>query len=184
MRLLPEALARHAVAMVRDGLEWWEVAATFNRRRWWHAAQLGPWTSDNVRLWIRHQIPDAWKIIEQHRQAQRLAQHRRRLMLARLRVGAPRTRGDCLDGPRPCPWVGCRYHLGLDVSTRGVLLLHRRAPMPWELAETCALDVADRGPLTQPLIAELLGVTAARVCEIEGVALSKLRATLADPDDQ
>ncbi len=27
----------------------------------------------------------------------------------------PRTRGDCADGPRPCPWYRCRHHLGLEV---------------------------------------------------------------------
>ena len=24
---------------------------------------------------------------------------------------------DCVDRPRPCPWVGCKYHLLLDVNT-------------------------------------------------------------------
>jgi hypothetical protein len=27
----------------------------------------------------------------------------------------PRNRSECKDGPRPCPWVSCRYHLALDV---------------------------------------------------------------------
>lgn len=26
----------------------------------------------------------------------------------------PQTRGDCVDGPRPCPWVGCRHHTYID----------------------------------------------------------------------
>jgi hypothetical protein len=30
----------------------------------------------------------------------------------------PRTRGDCADGPRPCPFIGCRYHL-LSLRVRG-----------------------------------------------------------------
>lgn len=25
--------------------------------------------------------------------------------------GAPKTRGDCLSMPRPCPYIGCRHHL-------------------------------------------------------------------------
>ena len=33
----------------------------------------------------------------------------------------PRTRGDCVSGPRPCPWVGCKYHLALDLLTDGGL---------------------------------------------------------------
>jgi len=28
----------------------------------------------------------------------------------------PKTRADCIDGPRPCPWLGCRYHLGVEVE--------------------------------------------------------------------
>ena len=27
----------------------------------------------------------------------------------------PKTRGGGADGPRPCPWYGCKHHLGLDV---------------------------------------------------------------------
>lgn len=30
-------------------------------------------------------------------------------------VSRPRTRGDCFRLPRPCPFVGCRHHLYLDV---------------------------------------------------------------------
>lgn len=31
----------------------------------------------------------------------------------------PRTRGDCKDGPRPCPWVSCRHHLLLEIAKHG-----------------------------------------------------------------
>lgn len=31
-----------------------------------------------------------------------------------LRLPRPRTRGDCLEEARPCPWVGCRHHLLLE----------------------------------------------------------------------
>jgi len=30
----------------------------------------------------------------------------------------PRTRAECVDGPRPCPYVSCQHHLYLDVSAR------------------------------------------------------------------
>jgi len=30
----------------------------------------------------------------------------------------PRTRADCKDAPRPCPFVSCKHHLYLDVSPR------------------------------------------------------------------
>lgn len=41
----------------------------------------------------------------------------------------PRTRADCLEGPRPCPWVSCRYHLLTEVSAEsGSLVLNLTAP--------------------------------------------------------
>src|SRR5581483_1287305 len=71
----------------------------------------------------------------------------------------PRTRGECVDGPRPCPWVGCRHHLALDVNyvfdgakrvpgetLRIHALLDPRDPDLEVLAETCSLDVADATP--------------------------------------
>ena len=31
----------------------------------------------------------------------------------------PQTRAECVDGPRPCPYVSCKHHLYLDVRRRG-----------------------------------------------------------------
>ena len=28
---------------------------------------------------------------------------------------------DCIERPRPCPWVGCKYHLLVDVTSNGAL---------------------------------------------------------------
>src|SRR5689334_22794199 len=36
----------------------------------------------------------------------------------------PRTVGDCRNGPRPCPWVSCRFNLLLDVDKHGALYLN------------------------------------------------------------
>src|ERR1019366_2346037 len=36
----------------------------------------------------------------------------------------PKTRGDCVDGPRPCPWAGCRQHLYLEVNPTGNMKAH------------------------------------------------------------
>lgn len=33
-----------------------------------------------------------------------------------LGIPRPRTRAQCQDGPRPCPWVACRHHLLLEVA--------------------------------------------------------------------
>jgi hypothetical protein len=64
----------------------------------------------------------------------------------------PKTRGDCVDGPRPCPWVGCRYSLYLDVNPKnGVIKFNHPALEVEELVESCALDVADKYPDGAPL---------------------------------
>ena len=69
----------------------------------------------------------------------------------------PRTRGECVDGPRPCPWVGCKHHLYIRSVRANTLVTHDCEP--WELDETCSLDVADRGGQDVAEIARLMGVT-------------------------
>lgn len=86
----------------------------------------------------------------------------------------PRTRGDCQDGPRPCPWVGCREHLYLQVS-EDTGHIKAQAGEPWEMAETCALDVADRGGLTLEAVAEIMGVTRERVRQLEARGLKLMQ---------
>lgn len=34
-------------------------------------------------------------------------------------MNRPTVRSECENGPRPCPWVGCKYHLYLDVQKNG-----------------------------------------------------------------
>jgi hypothetical protein len=86
-------------------------------------------------------------------------------------MNRPRTRGDCVNGPRPCPWVGCRYHLCEVGGGDG-----RAARVALEgLSETCALDVADRGGCTLDEIGALWRITRERVRQIEGKALARLR---------
>lgn len=83
----------------------------------------------------------------------------------------PRTRGECVNGPRPCPWVSCRYHLLFDVTTAGSVRVNLEG---WErlfeqddanmwaeailsMDETCALDVADRGATSMADVGKLVG---------------------------
>jgi hypothetical protein len=89
----------------------------------------------------------------------------------------PRTRGECQDGPRPCPWVGCRYHLLLDVTHAGSLRMCRD-PDTESDADSCSLDVADRGVTTLESIGEILGVTREAVRLIETEATRKLGASI------
>lgn len=92
----------------------------------------------------------------------------------------PRIRGECPD-TRPCPWVGCKYHLYLDVRPRtGSIQWNFPGLDPWELAETCALDVADRARergrcTTLQEVSDYMHVTRERVRQVEERALEKLR---------
>lgn len=91
-----------------------------------------------------------------------LTEEEQRLRPTTLRVlqehvfDRPRTRGDCVDGPRPCPWASCRYNLRIDVTEGGTLKLNHDGELE-DMAETCALDVADRGGITVEEAGELAG---------------------------
>ena len=84
----------------------------------------------------------------------------------------PRTRGECVDGERPCPWVGCRHHLYLDINPQtGTIKLNRPNLEPWELDESCSLDVGDRGDrLTLAAVGRLLNITRERARQLEQIA--------------
>lgn len=90
-------------------------------------------------------------------------------------IGRPKTRGDCADGPRPCPWVACRYHLYVDVRPNGSLRLPFPEQEPWDLPETCALDVAERGGLTLEQAGYRTNLTRERVRQLELLLFAKLR---------
>ncbi len=87
-------------------------------------------------------------------------------------VDRPRTRGECVAAPRPCPFVGCKHHLYLDVTPSGSIKLNFPTLEPWELEETCSLDVADRGGQTLELVGQLMNVTRERTRQIETRALT------------
>jgi hypothetical protein len=87
----------------------------------------------------------------------------------------PRTRGECMGGPRPCPFVSCRANLYLDVHPRtGAIKLNFPDLEVWELEESCALDVADRGDQTLGFVGRLVNVTRERVRQLELLFLAKL----------
>jgi hypothetical protein len=86
----------------------------------------------------------------------------------------PVTRGDCVDGERPCPYSGCRHHLMLDVNEQTGGIRANNGLEVEELQETCALDVADRGGATLEEVAQLMKVSRERVRQIELSGLRKL----------
>lgn len=96
-------------------------------------------------------------------------------------VERPRTRADCAEGERPCPWTGCRHNLYLEVRETGLLKLVFPGLEVEDMGESCALDVADRGGHSQADVAPLLNLTRARLDQVEDVALRKMKHRMRDP---
>jgi hypothetical protein len=89
----------------------------------------------------------------------------------------PRVRSECADAPRPCPFVSCQHHLYLDVSARtGAIKLNFPDLEVWDMSETCALDVADRGGTTLEEVGAIMNLTRERIRQVEVKGLAKLAA--------
>lgn len=88
----------------------------------------------------------------------------------------PKNRSDCLEMDRPCLFVSCRFHLYLDVNPEtGSLKENFPGKEPWELEETCALDVADRGGITLEEVGSIMNLTRERIRQVEVRGLEKLK---------
>ncbi len=95
-----------------------------------------------------------------------------------LEEARPKTRSDCRGKSRPCPWVGCEYHLYLDVKPNGNITFNFVDLEPWELEETCALDVVEREQgVTLETVGSIMNLTRERVRQVESAAKDKLKAT-------
>src|SRR6187397_917308 len=110
----------------------------------------------------------------------------KRLTREELRLGAllnppideprPRMRGECENDIRPCPWVACKHHLYLDVNPEtGSIKINFPDLEPWEMSETCALDVADRSGITLEEVGEIMNLTRERIRQVEVRGLLKLK---------
>ncbi len=89
----------------------------------------------------------------------------------------PRRRSECVEGPRPCPYVSCQHHLYIDVSPRtGAIKLNFPDLEVWEMGESCALDIADRGGTTLEDVGAIMNLTRERIRQVEVKALAKLEA--------
>ena len=110
----------------------------------------------------------------------------KRLTKEELRQGAelplfdvadrPQSRGECKEGERPCPYVSCKHHLYLDVNPEtGSIKLNFPDLEVWEMAETCSLDVADRGGITLEEVGVILNLPRERIRQVEVRGLIKLK---------
>jgi hypothetical protein len=92
-------------------------------------------------------------------------------------IERPVQRADCVGGERPCPFVSCKHHLYLDVSARtGAIKLNFPDLEVWDMSETCALDVADRGGTTLEEVGAIMNLTRERIRQVEVKGLARLAA--------
>jgi hypothetical protein len=115
-------------------------------------------------------------------------------LMVELDASRPKTRADCEGGQRPCPYVSCKYNLYVDVNPRtGSVKMNFPDKELWELADTCALDVADKAGITLEEVGAIMNLTRERVRQLETRGLHKLRVIAddgpaapleADPDDE
>jgi len=100
-----------------------------------------------------------------------------RMMYPDADVERPKVRAECASGERPCPFVSCKHHLYLDVSAKtGAIKLNFPDLEVWEMTETCALDVADRGGTTLEEVGAIMNLTRERIRQVEVKGLAKLEA--------
>lgn len=92
----------------------------------------------------------------------------------------PRTRAEC-PATGPCPWVGCRHHLALEVTKSGAIrfaatLDQDGNPDLEAMVETCSLRASPAGE-TLDLIGRAMNITRERVRQIEETALARVSRT-------
>lgn len=116
--------------------------------RWQHL--LAEWGAERAEAWLREcAAPDLV--------AAAIGDLRAAGAASAAQAGVrPTRRSECIDGPRPCPWLSCRYHL----------------------PSSCALDEAAGGPRTPTEVAELMGVTPQRVAQVLRTATQRVVANL------
>jgi hypothetical protein len=102
-------------------------------------------------------------------------------LLRSVDANRPKTRADCVNGPRPCLFVSCKHNLYLDVNPEtGSIKLNFPDKEIWELEHTCALDVAEKGGITLEEVGEIMNLTRERIRQVETRGLAKLREATED----
>jgi hypothetical protein len=92
-------------------------------------------------------------------------------------LARPRTRAECVDGPRPCPWVSCEHHALLARLTGGEPPADDAAAVALldDMPVSCTLDVTDAAPdgATLDAVAGVFGVVRERVRQMEVKAFTR-----------
>jgi len=85
--------------------------------------------------------------------------------------GRPQKRMECLNGPRPCGYISCEWHMlwvtGNLRSKLKKLTDSELAEFAISLPETCVLDVADWGGIDMVEMANTIKVSVQRVHAME-----------------
>ena len=88
----------------------------------------------------------------------------------------PQTREECRGAASPSPIVSSAHHRYNDMDPdTGAIKLNFPHLEVWQMAETCALDVADRGGITLEEVGAILNLTRERIRQVEVKGLGKLR---------
>jgi hypothetical protein len=89
----------------------------------------------------------------------------------------PTNRVEC-PSYRPCPFVGCRYNMFLDIKETGSITMNYDGMEPWQMQNSCLFDVIEQYPEGLPLgmIGQIMNLTRERVRQVEVEALRKLHA--------
>ena len=99
-------------------------------------------------------------------------------------VARPASRAECREEARPCPWVSCKHHLYLDVNPEtGSIKINFPDLEPWDMVETCSLDIAERGGITLEEVGEIMNLTRERIRQVEVRGLLKLRMASPSPEE-
>lgn len=108
----------------------------------------------------------------------------------------PRKRSECSSVARPCPYLSCRYNLGISIQADGSLIRISKTRKKvlkthatdndldeWidemvdamnDLPHSCVLDAVELGPSTLQEVADTMGMTREGVRKICDGALRKL----------
>jgi len=92
-------------------------------------------------------------------------------------VERPRIRAEC-PSIRPCPFLGCRHHLYIDIKDNGNIQFNFGELDPMSISPSCSLDVADGiepdGRMSLEDIGNNMGLTRERIRQIQQKAIDRL----------